>query len=145
MTLKSEVMLRARSAFSQMSVAEEEMRRAFRAGDEPDGMFRVLCPRPEFRFWSRSEKVYRAHARELCERAKDRQDLKPATDVECMLALSDMSTRAPLNALGTTLYERLFVNVFGRPVAGEQAREPWPGACNDFLREMRRKLRDTSR
>lgn len=142
----SEAALRVRAALSQMEVAEEELRRAFRSKDrEPEGLFLRLHPRAEFRFWSRSAMVYRAHARELCRRARAGADLSPATDAECLLALSDMSLRCPLNSTGTALYERLFVAVTGRRVAGEAAREPWTGACEEFLGVMRRKLRDRSR
>lgn len=142
----SEVMQRARSAFSQMRAAEEELRRAFpERGSEPDGLFGALCPRPEFRLWSRAPGVYRAHARELCVRAERRLDMAPGTDAECLLALSDMSLKAPLNATGTALYESLFKRVTGRAVEGEPAREPWPGAADELLHDMRRKLRDPSR
>ena len=139
-------MLRARSAFSQMDLAVAELRCAFgEQGNEPDGMFRTLCPRPEFRFHSWSEEVYRAHARELCVRAEKRLDMAPATDAECLLALADMSLKEPLNPTGTALYESPFKRVMGQSVPGEPAREPWPCAADEFPHEMRLKLRDPSR
>lgn len=123
--------------FEAMGVAEEEIVRA-RA---PRDTFKLLVP-PDGMLGFAPE-VYRAHARELCERAARGEDLRPATDTEVMVALSVLSLEAPLVGTAAALYERLFRAILprqARRLPGEPARELHQGAADELLATMRRKL-----
>lgn len=126
------------NVFNRMEIAEEELARA---GVD---CFWELCSTDGFDIaavW-----LYRAHARELCERARDSLSLVPATYAEMCLALRDTSLKAPLNEQGRTAYQRAFSRAL---VLGDQevpvwlqsaeGREPWPGAADEILDEVRRK------
>lgn len=58
------------------------------------------------------EFVLRAHVRELLERVAAGEDTRPATDVEMVLAISDMNQVTPLNTSASTLYLRLWARAF---------------------------------
>ena len=126
-------------AFDRMGVAEEELKRAFRTKkSEPAGAFSALFPHEAFA--GKAERVYRSHARELCARMKLKQDRRPGTAAEVLLALSALSLVAPPSQQYAALYERLFAEVMGDAVNGEPTREPWPKASDELLHQMRRKL-----
>ena len=138
--------------FALMRVAEEEIAEAKLRhpawADALDGGFRALCP-PEG-MSGFDEKVYRAHVRELLGRVATpgfrADDVRLGTHAEAMLALSAGSLRHPLEAAHQALFEKLFAEVMGFSVdGGVPAREPFPGACDDVLRGLVRRLtRDRS-
>lgn len=96
-------------------------------------------------FHGKAPEVFRHHCRELLERAAAGEPLQPGTEAEVLLALSALSLKAPPSSQYAALFERLFVAVMGRRVEGEPTREPWPGAADELLRDMRRKLRREGR
>lgn len=90
--------------------------------------------------------VYRAHVRELVQRALDDESLVPATKAEVMLVLSQGSLTAPLNAQHTALYEELFKDIFGHYVRPDDVtREPYAGATAELLHTLRQKCRKEER
>jgi len=133
-------------AFARMDVAEEEISRA---GNPAALSFLALCPPPEFQglaLW-----LYRAHARELCERARDGSRLKWATYAEITIGMH----RATLVAPPTQEFGAAYAVAMKRAAElgdhevpehlvdqGGPAgwREPWPGRSEEILKEARRKL-----
>jgi hypothetical protein len=138
--------------FALMGIAEEliaEYKRAFPAWASLfDKAFLALCPPPGF---SRLDpRVYRAHAREVLERFAEGWEPtagdRAPTRMEAMVVLSQGSLRHPLEQAHQALYERLFAEAFG-PGALEPGRrgkaqtpEPYPGACDEVLRGILRRL-----
>ena len=124
-----------------MGIAEEELKQA---GPEADGAFGLLSPPHILR--AKTLDLYRAHARELITRFKADEDTRPGTDAECLAALLEGSLRAPLDSTGGFLADTLFRRVFSakdveRLGLGEAPREPYTGAANELLGDLRRKLR----
>ena len=135
------------STFRRMEIAEEEIEKA-KSGASPEEAARVhetfkdLLPGPVLR--PLSDDVYRAHARELCLRAKAGGDLSEPTEAECLAVLMATSGVAPLTADGAALAERLFRNVMLCEVpgaVGPGAQESWPGACDELLIGLKRTAR----
>lgn len=122
--------------FQFIGIAQEEMQRA----GSPQGAFAMLYPSPGM---SRAvPDVFRAHCRELLARKSD-HDL--ATDAELLLAMSGMSLRAPINELGKAVYGELARRVLPHAAADTLGngwpKGPYPGAVEEHLSDMRRKLR----
>ena len=132
--------------FVRMDVAEEEISRA----GNPEALpFLALCPPPEFQglaLW-----LYRAHARELCERARDGSRLRAATYAEITIGMHRTTLVAPpaqefgaayavamkrAAELGDHEVPEHLVDQ-GGPAGW---REPWPGRSEEILKEARRKL-----
>jgi hypothetical protein len=136
------------NVFRRVAIAEDEIKSALDRKDlkeearkRVDGVFLALRPGGPLTSGGCTEEVYRHHVRELLDRVIVGDDLDPGTDAEVLMMLSNTSLRAPLNAVGQGLYERLFVRVFRKlPFKGGVREEPWPGACEDFLRACRAKL-----
>jgi hypothetical protein len=135
------------STFRRMEIAEEEISKA-KAGASPEEAARVheafkeLAPGPALH--PLSDDVYRAHARELCLRARAGGDLLEPTEAECLAVLMATSGVAPLTADGAALAERLFRNVMLCEVpgaVGPGAQESWPGACDELLIGLKRTAR----
>jgi hypothetical protein len=117
---------RVMRSFHFMGIAEAELARAFPGGrnTEPAGLMWMLCQTGEMR--SMADDVYRAHARELCERASKTgnvKDLVSLTKAELIVGFYASSLEAPLNGVGSALYCRLFAELFpGKmPEAEEQS------------------------
>ena len=124
-------------AFRLMEIAEDELHAAGCA--RVPGLFVALCPTAGID--KLDEAVYRAHVRELIGRSQRGESLDPGTEVEVMYALHLASLKAPLGVIPTTLYERLFHKTLpGRLTGDDLGRDPWPGACDELLATMRRKL-----
>ncbi|MEU3010040.1 hypothetical protein [Nocardia asteroides] len=68
-----------------------------------------------------TEFVYRAHARELLDRVATGQPTKPATSVEVVLSLMQVSLVTPLNTAAFGLYLRMWRQA-GLPDLGEPVR-----------------------
>jgi hypothetical protein len=132
---------RIKEVFGFMGDAEREIAAARAAHPDADlsAVFMALCPPPGFT--DLAPEVYRAHARELIARTVAGQDLALGTDAECLVAFMEAATRAPLNALGASCADRLFVSVFGRRADDRQPPvEPWAGACEEELQRVRKRL-----
>jgi hypothetical protein len=134
------------AVFTAMSIAEEEIGAIPRL--QQGDLFLHLVPTAALR--GKSPEVYRAHARELVERRRAGEDLRPGTDAEIMAALSDMSLKAPLTRNAQALYEQLFTAVYGEDVArrvlgGAADKGSWAGAVSELRHEMRRKLASPER
>lgn len=137
--IEGEVGSVVRFTFDCMGVAEEELKKA-----EASAAFPLLCPTPLL--VGKSLNLYRSHARELIARFKAKEDTRPGTDAECLTALLHGALKAPLDSTAAALAERLFRGVFDadevrRLGLGEAPREPWPGASDELLTTLRRKLR----
>lgn len=90
---------------------------------------------------SDSERLYRAHVREMCERDARGDDLRPGTLAEVLGALSKASLEAPLDACGAALYEHVFERLFPDDVPeGRRALEQWEGQVAESLAHARRIL-----
>jgi len=132
--------------FDFMKIAEEEIAKAEkRVRDKATracihDVFGHAEPGQLLRY---SDALYRAHVRELIERAKTGDDMSPATKAECVAALSEGSLLAPLDAQHSALYEDLFYEIFGHYVGQpkQRVREPWPRASAELLHTMRNKFR----
>ena len=104
-----------------------------------DSFFRV---RPTEVLYGISMVVVRSHIRELLERAARGEDMKPGTEAECLRALLDLALVTPIDRQALALTDRLFESVMGtRPDNEVQEPEPWAGASDELLAELRRKLR----
>lgn len=124
-----------RHAFDCMDVAEELL-----AGRDLPGLFLHLCPTDPI--VGKATWLYRAHAEELITRAGRGEDLRPGTDAECLAALMDVATKAPLRqdaaAAVDLLWDRL--DPPGHPPGGTPS-ESYPGAAEEVIAETRRKVR----
>lgn len=107
--------------------------------DKINAAFPVL--RPRRMFFGKDKKVYCHHCKELIRRVLRGESLEPATGAEVMLALSAMSLEAPLRQDPAALYSQLFQRMFGDLDLKYDVQETYPGACDELLSEMRRKLR----
>jgi len=130
--------------FDVMEIAEEELARA---GINRTGRDCFLALRAPESFHGLADWLYRAHARELCERARDGYDLRPGTVSEVIAGLHAASLIAPLSSDGTGLQFHCFLQVLDmlgmdRPSwALDDWREPWEGAREDLLSDARRSTR----
>lgn len=103
-------------ALRMIEIASEELTREFPKGGEPLGLLMALRPPPLLK--EATEALYRAHARELCARAKAHKYgagkgyLMPATEAEALAGLLATSLRAPLTSTGQEIAEWLFVRLF---------------------------------
>lgn len=122
-------------AFDCMEVAEEEIRRA---GTVPRNAFAACCPTPILRGLGLD--LYRAHAKEIIQRVKNRRDLAPATDAELCAVMSRTSLDAPLNRKGAAVYTFLFNKLF--PEHGIKVSvEEYPGQVEEEIADMRKRFR----
>ena len=130
--------------FDRMEVAEEEIAlaksRANTAAERLriNGAFMALMPPPQFA--GRAPEVYRAHCEELLARVARGGDIDLGTRAECLCALLDSSLKFPLNSTAGAAAEKLFVAVFGRSVNDSPPREPYPGAADEMIAELRQKV-----
>lgn len=123
-----------KSAFDCMEMAEEEIARAQkRFPDKKQEIwesFMLLSPTEVLE--GKTDRVYRAHARELLERVGRGQDTRKGTAAELLCAMLAAATAAPLNAQGAALTERLFTIVMGRKLDEEGAFRPvWKGQVEE--------------
>jgi hypothetical protein len=134
-------------AFAAMRLAEDEIGAAKRRHPAQAALlhrsFEVLCAPPLHPY---DDRVYRAHARELLDRLARGDDTRPGTCAEALVAVMQAVTVAPPGAQLAALAEHLFVAVFGKPIDdSEPPREPWKGASDELLADLRRRLTDTTR
>lgn len=119
--------------FDLMEIAERELK-----GNDRPGLFLALCPTGAIK--RMSDEVYRSHARELIKRAKAKQKLAPATDAECLAALSETSLKAPLTQSAAACAEWLFARVLPGHGLGKGPSETWSGQVEEDVAVMRKKL-----
>lgn len=107
------------NAFRRMEVAEEEIRAAVarypNKAAEIDGAFPYLCPTAVLK--ELGDEVFRAHCREMLERAAQGHDMDRGTTAEVLAVLSRGSEVAHLSRIGTLLYRELFWRLFPEEAA----------------------------
>lgn len=135
-----------RRAFDFMEIAEEEIAKAQKRVRDKEARKRihdVFGDAQPGQLLKYSDVLFRAHVRELCERARREESTAPATKAEVVAALCEGSLLAPLDQQHAALYEELFFEIFGRYVgdAKDRTREPWPGASAELLHTMRNRFR----
>lgn len=140
--------VRITSVLALLHIAEEELDAyRIRHGAEPRGGFALLTPSQAMA--ERDPRVYRGHVTELLERARLGEDTTLGTDAECLIVVFESATAAPLSTLYAGLAEKLFLKIFGELPKGmkrsESPREPWKGAWDEVLNDLRRRLRDPER
>jgi hypothetical protein len=109
---------------------------------DPPGLFLALQPPGILRDM---HVLYEPHAKELCERCKAGEDLRPGTKAEVLAGLMHTSLKTPLTSSGMALTERLFRECTEHDVGIDVGREAYPGELDELLAEARRKLRVESR
>lgn len=134
--------------FRRFDIAEEAIKRYVRRYPDRthviDQAFGVLR-------WELGEPVvdelFRAHCEELLQRVIENKSLEDGTRAEALTALSYTSLRGPLVSQYAALAEKLFLEMFGSEALGGPAmlNEPWPGASQALLDELRQQLRVPSR
>ena len=130
-------------AFDYIRLAESEIddfKEKFPAqAEELHATFRYLAWQLDV---AAPELVYRHHARELLQRVVDGDSLCLGTQAEALMMLHATSLRSPLKTEAVTLQLRLFRAVYGDTarVVDYDGTEPWPGACDELLGEIVRKL-----
>jgi hypothetical protein len=134
-----------RRTFECMDVAEQEIARALRLRSNASATRRARIQRaflallPPEQLTSKGDEVYRQHARELLQRAADGKDLRPGTDAEVLTCMLDCSLQAPPTALIGLACARLFEKVMGKKLGDDLSLEPWPGAVDELVADLRRK------
>lgn len=108
------------------------------AGDPP-GLFKALMPTD---ILEGKDILYDSHARELTERAKAGQDLRPGTKAEVLAGLIVASLKAPLTPSGVALTEKLFRECTGVDMGTDLGREDH---LNELFAEASHKLRQEYR
>jgi hypothetical protein len=132
-----------------MDVAEQELAAAAKAHPDKavalNGSFMLVAPPPGMAMLAPD--VYRSHCRELLERVIRGENTDLGTDAECLTLALDTSLMAPYGSMGSSLCSRLFLSVFGRLPDGveDNVREPWPGAVDEELQRLRRRVGRTRR
>jgi len=146
LALVAEIQAEVTGASAWVGIAEDEIEQA--AGRHPEAAddlyhaFALLLPAIEARAWD-TEFVYRAHCRELLERVAAGEDTKPGTTVECLLAMSEVSKKIPLNGTAAGLYFRLWTRAFPDHELtdrGEHYEALYKDSIDKVEQEMRRKL-----
>lgn len=123
---------------AELAILEAKRRQPDRAC-ELDAAFILLRPTEPIR--GKAPEVYRSHVVELLERVVAGDDTRPGTKAEALCALLGAATRAPLNAAGCLLADRLSFAVLGYSAPGDPPHEPWPGAADELLRGARNATR----
>jgi hypothetical protein len=134
------------SLFGLMHIAETEissarLRHDASKADAINTVFRALQPSPILR--GKTDMLYRAHARELCDRAAAGVSFRPATDAEILAALMDTALKSPLRSEALALAEHLMASIFPAQSAalGEPlGRVQYKGQLTEMLAEARRQL-----
>ncbi len=128
-----------------LSVAEEEIAKAFADPHSADARvcFRACCPNPIF--YGKTEEVYRAHVREMAKRVQERTPkFEEPTGAELICILSGASLSAPLSKPYSMLYERLLhehLPETTRRLEPSDRKEDWPGELDEIERALRRRFK----
>ena len=131
-----------RFTFDAMEVAD----RFARLKDRDGVSFMALYPSPPLAAVQNID-LYTGHCRELADRYRRGQDLRPGTWAELAAATMQVSLEAPLSEIGAAVYARALREALGSRLPDElqdavQAldREPWPGAVDEEVERLRRRL-----
>jgi hypothetical protein len=134
------------SIFAAIDWAEDEIAKARkRHPRKPElwATFDLLRPTHDL---MRTEFVYRAHCRELLERAAAGQDTRPGTDAEVALVCAGESEHAPLTEAATGLYFRVWARAFpSRAVVDEQTRDHYEAMHGTSIDRLERTTRTKAR
>lgn len=138
------------SVFHLIEIAEETIKRYVnRYPSQAPLLNRAFLALQWHLRWPVRDELYRAHARELLQRVVEHQPLDEGTRAEALVAISDTSLRAPLVSQYAALAEKLFLEIFGPDAIGGPKQpmfyEPWQGASEKLLNELRRRIRVPSR
>jgi hypothetical protein len=131
--------------FGALTIAEEEIAAARLPKKLSSTVFLAVVPPPIFE--GKTDALYRSHVRELIARVKSGADLSLGTDAECLCAMLEVATQAPLTPSGNAVAHELFRRVFPKRAADMDAtdggivRETWAGQVDEDITAMRRKLR----
>lgn len=123
--------------FASMDIAEEVMAAT---GNVP-GAFIHLQPSEVLR--SKAEWLFRSHCYEIVERVKQGKDTRPGTQAECLAALMEAATQAPLGQDARAAVATLWANLAPPDlVATADGFAPAysPHGVADVIAETRRKM-----
>lgn len=128
------------ATFQALEWAEEEIETTQREHPQhTDRLWhasKLLCPTHEL---MRREFLYRSHVRELLARVLAGGDTRAGTAVECVLACSETSLAASLNAAGGGLYVRMW-RLAGLPAIDSDSGH-YEAMCASTIDELEAQLR----
>ncbi|WP_367135827.1 hypothetical protein [Saccharothrix sp. HUAS TT1] len=134
------------TAFDRIEWAEDEIQRAMRRNPaEADLLYHSFELLKATHDRMDSERVFRAHCRELLQRVVNREDTRPGTAAEVCCIASDASKVTPLNTSAAGLYFRMWQKAFPDLVPAIESDLPHYEALkgsqiDDLEAESRRKL-----
>jgi hypothetical protein len=136
------------SAFDQMAIAEQEMKRF--TVRFPANRVDIRRAFVQLRWVLKTavpEVVYRSHVQELLTRVVNDQSLMRGTKAEVLMLLSEASQVAPMGACRVALYLKLFDEIYPQAFAGQPLviQEPWVGSSNELLEALRHKAKTDRR
>jgi hypothetical protein len=123
------------SVFAFMEIAEDVI--SEKISDDPKNAdiysshFLALRPSDEFTSGRWHDDVYRRHCEEILDRAVIGGDLRYPTKAEILVVLSKISEKTPLNSAATSLYSKLFLDLFGKIVDGMVVTESYSGELDE--------------
>jgi hypothetical protein len=139
--------------FEVMEWAESEIANAQKRHPAQADMlhhcFALVKPQEHMWKMTNNEAIYRAHARELLERVITGTDMRPGTDAEICIAMSEVSQVTPMRPEACGLYARAFSRIM--PDASpwvdreEHYEALYAAEIDDTERETRHKLADAER
>ena len=137
-----------KSAFERMEVAERLIAAAKKKHPGRAGVlhqaFGILCP-PEI-LQDKHEKLYEHYCNELLERLANDKDTTIGTKAEALCVLLEASLRSPLQRDHTALIDMLYEEIFSEmPKDTRAERESYPGAMEEILGQLVRKMSDPKR
>jgi hypothetical protein len=149
---------RIRQTVEWMEIAEEEIDRGQEqypdTAEAIDNVYQSLVPTAPIQRTGR-DALYRRHCRELIgrvgsgERSVPDPDLRVPTDAELVVAMADVSTRAPLSTVARLMYMDLFGKAMGEKACREDGLwkqvEQARSRIGDYKRRKIQQLRSTLR
>lgn len=127
-----------RRAFALIEIADDELRAA---GNPPISLTDLVAPRE---MYGLDVAVYRAHARELIGRVGTPAPRDQPTLAELLVAMHQVSLKAPLARHAALLYHHLWKEVFGAELyermvpEHERPKPEWPGQLQEELAAAQR-------
>lgn len=128
--------------FDMMNVAEEQLKAHGLTNRK--GAFMVLMPPKGMSL--KSTRVYRAHAKELCERMLAGADTRTGTKAEMLSGIMDHATKTPLSMAYTAAATLLFNDVMGfLPADFAPLGKNERSNAEEIIRELERTVVDEDR
>jgi hypothetical protein len=130
-------------SFAQMEIAEEEIQRfQERHPERAAAIQKTFLPLRWMLNEPAPEPVFRHHVQELLQRVVDDVSLSPGTRAEALIAFHVTSLKAPLTSEAMIVAIDLFRQIYGDlpSVTDHGLKEPWPGAGDELLAGLYRKL-----